>query len=186
MRILQLSVKYCIILMVILHFHSSFWSGRFFCQNMQILMIILQYLSENCNIIMRLLQLWLPFWFFRGLFEVSWSVKYGYYNENIAIVDKELQYSHDNIAIITQRLQYYHWKYPYFTRQETSNKPPKDQMKQSGLQYSHDNIAFLTHILQYSHDHMHMSSEKTTWPKRRVNMQYYQCNNWLIIAILSW
>ena len=101
MRILQLSVNYCIILMRILHFHSSFWSGRFFCQNMHILIRILQYLSENCNILMRILQSRLLNWSFRGLFEVSWPVKYGYSHENIAILEWELQYSHGNIAICT-------------------------------------------------------------------------------------
>ena len=101
MRILQLSVSYCIIIMRILHFHSSVWSGRIFWQNMHIIMRILQYLSDSCNIIKRILQFWLLSWSFRGLFEVSWPVKYGYSHENIAIVEWELQYSHENIAILT-------------------------------------------------------------------------------------
>ena len=55
--------------------------------------------SQDCNIIMIILQLWLLSWSFRGLFEVSWAVKYWYSHENIAIVEWELQYSHKNIAI---------------------------------------------------------------------------------------
>ena len=65
-------------------FLVRFWSSRFFCRNMHILMRILQYLSENCNILMRILQFWLLIWSFRGLFEVSWPVKYGYSHDNIA------------------------------------------------------------------------------------------------------
>ena len=50
-------------------------------------------------------------------------------------------------------------------------------MKKAGLQYSHDNIAIIIQILQYSHDNMHISSEKATWPKIRVKMQYSHENN---------
>ena len=87
--------------MRILHVHSSFWSGRFFCQNVHILIRILQCLSENCNILMRIPQSRLLNLSFRGLFEVSWPVKYGYSHENIKILEWELQYSHRNIAICT-------------------------------------------------------------------------------------